>query len=97
MGKGDPKTRRGKIFKGTFGKHRKSKKKTVIISKPDVLPEVKESETELAEVKITEEEVKPKVRRVAAKKPVEAKPKEKKETTKKAVDTKKKEAKPKAK
>lgn len=36
MGKGDKKTRRGKIFAGSFGKSRpKSKKATVVVKKEE--------------------------------------------------------------
>jgi 30S ribosomal protein S31 len=36
MGKGDKRTRRGKIFKGSFGKTRpKSKKKTTVVVKKE--------------------------------------------------------------
>jgi len=35
MGKGDRKTRRGKLFRGTFGKHRLRKPPKKVRAKPD--------------------------------------------------------------
>ena len=48
MGKGDPKTKRGKIFKGSFGKHRlarKPKEEVIVVKKKEkVVEEVIEKE-----------------------------------------------------
>jgi 30S ribosomal protein S31 len=38
MGKGDKRTRKGKIFAGSFGKSRPKRKKTVQISAPEEAP-----------------------------------------------------------
>lgn len=74
MGKGDPKTKRGKIFRKSYGKYRKRKKnKTrVMITQPEepqeiVSREVIEEVAEKVEKKTIAKEIKAK--KPAAKKP----------------------------
>lgn len=105
MGKGDRKTRRGKIFRKSYGNYRlaKSHKAKVVVEEK---PEVIEPEVQPKEVVETIVEAAPKVKKVAPKKTAEPKKETvkkesvkkeaaKKETPKKAAVPKKKEAKPK--
>lgn len=50
MGKGDLKSRRGKIYRGSFGKRRPRKKAKHIAAVP-VVEKVKKEETSIAEIK----------------------------------------------
>jgi 30S ribosomal protein S31 len=105
MGKGDKRSRRGKIWKGSFGNSRRKKanKKPVFVSKPKVKKVAAQLPFELAladapvieTTGVAEQEVKAtKSRKAAVKKPkVEGETKEavKKEPKKKAAPEKKKE------
>ncbi|MCK5846248.1 MAG: 30S ribosomal protein THX [Bacteroidales bacterium] len=78
MGKGDKKTRRGKITKGSYGKHRMRKGKT---QEKYVAPVIKEEAKEEVAVVV---EKKPAAKKTAAKKASTTK----KEVTKKAAPKK---------
>ncbi|MDA3823432.1 MAG: 30S ribosomal protein THX [Bacteroidales bacterium] len=99
MGKGDKKTKRGKIFGGSFGRTRPRKKtKETIVAKPakkatkpvekvEVKPEPVAKEApvvkEVAEKPVAEKKAAPKPKADKAEKPKEVKPKE--ETKEEAV------------
>lgn len=51
MGKGDKKSKRGKIFKGSYGK-RRPKKKIIIASESENIKSVKKSSDEKSETKV---------------------------------------------
>jgi 30S ribosomal protein S31 len=61
MGKGDKKTKRGKVYRGTFGKHRLRKKQNTWVAVPKEKEKVKKEETT--------EEVKAEVKKEVKKKP----------------------------
>jgi 30S ribosomal protein S31 len=65
MGKGDKKSKRGKIYRGTFGKHRLRKKQKTWVAVP------KEKEKEKEKVKEAEavEDVKAQTKKAVKKKP----------------------------
>ena len=65
MGKGDKKTKRGKIFRGTFGKHRPRKRHLEWIALPKEKEKVKEE--------VPVEEVKAETKKVVKKKPAKKK------------------------
>ena len=48
MGKGDQRSRRGKIWRGTFGKRRPKKSKTAAPVTPETAVEVKKSKKQAA-------------------------------------------------
>ena len=61
MGKGDKKSKRGKVFSGSFGKHRLKKKHKAFVAVPNEKEKVKKEETT--------EEVIAKTKKVEKKKP----------------------------
>lgn len=61
MGKGDKKSKRGKVFSGSFGKHRLKKKHKAFVPVPKAQEKVKKEETT--------EEVKAETKKVGKKKP----------------------------
>ena len=61
MGKGDKKTKRGKVFSGSYGKHRLRKKQKAWVAVPKEKEKVKKEETA--------EEVKAEVKKGVKKKP----------------------------
>ena len=63
MGKGDKKSKRGKVYRGTFGKHRPRNKQKPWVAVP------KEKEIEKAKKEESTEEVKPETTKVVKKKP----------------------------
>ena len=67
MGKGDQKSKRGKINRGTSGVRRQKKKNTVIAKKPKVAPKKKAAVKKSAPKKTTTK--KTTTKKVAAKKP----------------------------
>ena len=64
MGKGDKRTKRGKVYRGTFGKHRLRKKQKTWVA----VPGEKEKET-VKEEAAAVEEVKEEPKKVTKKKP----------------------------
>ncbi len=87
MGKGDKKTKKGKIFAGSYGNSRKRKETpTVVVSKPKVK---KETEAKTAPIAIGTKKVETVAKKtVAAKKPAAKKPAAKKPVAKKTTDKK---------
>jgi len=61
MGKGDKKSKRGKIFRGTFGKHRLRKRHKAWVAVP--------KENEIVKGEETAEEVKVETKKAVKKKP----------------------------
>jgi 30S ribosomal protein S31 len=81
MGKGDKKSRRGKIYRGTFGKRRPHKKAKQIVAIP-VAEKVEEEEKKEAAV----EEVKPEKEKTEKTAAEEKKPRKRKSTKKKSKE-----------
>ena len=65
MGKGDKRTKRGKVYRGTFGKHRLRRKQKTWVAAPKEKEKEKEQVKEVAAV----EEVKEETKKVVKKKP----------------------------
>lgn len=74
MGKGDKKSRRGKIIIGTFGVRRRKKKLTATQAKPDIkVKDVKIKEKKVLKEKKEVKEVKEKKETKEIKEPIEVK------------------------
>ena len=82
MGKGDKKTKKGKISAGSYGVRRKRKSTPTYIAKK---PKVKKAEPIIEEETVKTE---PKAKKPAAKKPAAKKPAAKKPAAKKATPKK---------
>jgi 30S ribosomal protein S31 len=80
MGKGDKKTKKGKIFKGSFGKSRPANVKKKATLKKEINPPV---EKEIKPTAVKEKEIKPVAEKEKETKPVVEKEKESKPATEK--------------